>query len=357
MLASCVFLVACGDDPGAPPGGATAAGGDPFASAASVSVAVPETGRRYVRLSDASVVTPPDPSTSRDWDLALQGYEVFTNSGPSGAGEGAAFGPLTKQECAGDRAPVVPFLWADRTGGAFLDWYAYDGASHLVYSRQHVYGVRAGDRAWKVQVIGYYGDQHGAPTPALYGVRYAELGGGDGAARTVQVDGTAGGVSAAPGAASGCLDLATGAVAALTEGEAQASTGWHLCFRRDAIIVNGEAGGPGGVVAADLSPGDASTETLDRVKALTAEQQLARFDAVTREDVAAAAMRGDHVVSTFDREGWVDWTHGPPAPADAGWLVLDASGGNKSLVAFGAFEGSTASSPGTVALRIKPVRD
>src|SRR6187399_1197447 len=86
-------------------------------------VAVPDTGRVYVQLAEPALVTPSNPRESNDWDLAFENYDVFTNSGPSGAGRGAAFGQLDLSTLQDDTTPEVPFLAPDKAGGAFLDWY------------------------------------------------------------------------------------------------------------------------------------------------------------------------------------------------------------------------------------------
>ena len=48
----------------------------------------------------------------------------------------------------------MPFLAADSTGGAFIRWWFYGGApDHALYSRYHLYGIKDGDKQYKVQVI------------------------------------------------------------------------------------------------------------------------------------------------------------------------------------------------------------
>jgi hypothetical protein len=341
---------ACGAGGGAP------GKGEPGGRTVDLPIAVPPTGRVYVNLRAPGVVVPAgEPQTSHDWDLAFEGYELFTNSGPSGAGKGGAFGPLSRDEFLSNATPEVPFLQPDKTGGALLDWYAYDGAAHVLYSRFHVYGVKTAEKVWKFQVLAYYGERSNAPVGALYRVRYAglEAPASEGV-RELEVDGTAGGVQAAATAPSGCLDLATGTVKMLTVTDAQASVDWDLCFRRDAISVNGEAGGPGDVGAVDLQADLTAGETTDEVSLRTPESEQATFDVVTPSSLAAATFRGDHVVSAFERGRWLDTTTAPPRPRDAAWLVVDASGQHKFLISF-LFEQSTASSPGTVVLHIKPV--
>lgn len=368
VAASLVF-VACSDEagpnaksPAGEPGDVATPSGDADASVfdgvAALRVPVPDSGRVYVKLAPPSVVTPAgDPATSLDWDLAFEGFDVFTNSGASGAGQAAAFGPLDAVMFLDDAAPKVPFLTQDKAGGAFLDWYAYEQTSHALWSRYHVYGVRDGARLWKVQILSYYGQRDGAAVPAIYRMRYAELtADGSGPPHELSdVDGTAGGLSAGPSSPSECLDLGTGARSMLSPEEARASSAWHLCFRRDAVTVNGEIGGPRGVVAVDLDADARASETVDSVMERTAEGEEPAFDAAALASFDGKVFRGDRIVTAFS-DRWIDATKAPIAPVSAAWIAREAAGTQKFLLGFAAFEAPTSASPGVVDLRIKPVK-
>ncbi|MFT3837902.1 MAG: hypothetical protein QM723_13000 [Myxococcaceae bacterium] len=242
--------------------------------------------------------------------------------------------------------PDAPFIFTDKPGGAFLDWYAYDGSTHVLYSRFHVYGVKSGARFFKVQLLSYYGQQDNTAVGALYQVRYADVTAGAGAAQSLQIDGTAGGLSAPETAPSGCLTLATGAVALLTLDQARTSTNWDLCFRRDAVSVNGEAGGPGNVGAVDIQASQTAAETLAMLKTETASTQQAAFDSVDSAALSGATFRGDHIVSAFGA-AWLE---------EAAWLVVTANG-THFLVGLSPHLDDTTQSPGTVVLHIKPVSE
>mgnify|MGYP005854038481 CR=1 FL=1 len=341
----------------ASPAGTSSADPSTFDSGTELRVEVPESGRAYVKLDPPSAVTPADPATSVDWDLAFEGFDVFTNGGASGSGRAAAFGPLDAIAFVDDVAPAVPFLFPDRAGGAFLDWYDYEGApSHALWSRYHVFGVKDGDRLWKVQLLTYYGERDGAPVAGLYRLRYAELT-AQGSGPTVEppaLDGSAGGPQAPESTPSECLDLATGARTMLTPAEARASVAWHLCFRRQTVSVNGEIGGPRGVGAVDLDADRTATETIEEVKARTPESELARFDAVTAASFEGRTFRGDRVVRAFG-DAWIDRQKTPLEPARAERLVVDAAG-KRHLVGFVRFESPTPRSVGAVVMRIKPTR-
>lgn len=361
LAVSVAFVSACGDSADAAPAPAPdprAVVGPPkdddavYASARRLEVDVPPKGRVYLRLSDPAVVEVLDPTADNGWDLALEGYDVYTNGGASGKGAGAAFGPLDVQDFLGTHAPAVPFLLQDKPGGAFFDWYAYDAESHALWSRYHVVGLRDGQRLWKVQVLGYYGVRDGATVPALYRIRVADLTSGGATTEIGDLDGTAGGAGGAEDQPAACLDLGTGERRLLTSTQAASSNDWHLCFRRASIRVNGGAGGPRGVVGVDLDQATTAGETLASVQKRTAASELAHFDQCTRDSFSGMAFHGDRIVSAFT-DLWVDESASPPAPRPGAYLVTDASGKKKFLVAFPSFQNPTAVSPGKVVVRIK----
>jgi hypothetical protein len=327
-----------------------------FNSGEEVRVTVPATGRAFVKLaSPSTAVTPGDPTTDKTWDMAFGGVDAFTNSGPSGPGHAAAFGPLEGVVFLGDTVPDVPFVNSDVTGGAFANWFAYDQNAHVIYSRFHVFGIKDGDKTYKVQVLDYY--EHpdaGDPIGAKYRIRYAELGQPD--KELADIDGTAGGVNGGTAdAPSACLDLGTGQTTMLSEAQARTSSAWHLCFRRTNISVNGDAGGPRNVGAVDLDAAQTAGEKLSDITQKTPASELAQFDAVTSASFTNQTFRGDHVVSEFTGQ-WTDGSSGVLTPLQVAWLVVGADGSATYLVGFERFEGATATSLGTVVMRAKAVK-
>lgn len=366
--------VACGSDPvtkhamdaGATPADASAgdgpdaaAGGAPTASPLALNVPVSATKTTYVKLSPPAVVEETDPAHATDWDLAFVGYDVFTNGGVSGPGNGSAFGPLSVGLFGFPEDPVsVPFLIPDEAASAFVAWYAYESSTHELYTRFHVYGVSSGGHHYKLQILGYYGADSSMPVSGLYQLRYAEVTTG-GSGKTVEldsVDGTLDGAMPGPDVPSACLTLATGKTTLLSPNDAVKSSDWDVCFWRDAIDVNGGVGGPGDVTAVDLEAADLESETLADVKRRTADNQAALFDGV---DLAALTSpdldyRGDYAVSAFTGQ-WADLSADPPVPTPAAaFLVVAADGASRYLVSFNAFDGADATSPGTVELGIAP---
>jgi hypothetical protein len=355
-------FVACSDTAGSKPVGGGDAGptGPDFSAGEQIDVPVPDGQRVYVRLaSPPAIVNPANPTTDKGWDLAFEGLEVYTNSGPSGSGSSLGFGPLDPVVFLGEEAPVVPFLTADKTGGAFIRWYYYEGApNHALHSRFHVFGVRDGARQWKVQILTYYGERDGAPVAGLYKIRYAEVlaGGGSGPVQEPpNIDGTAGGPQGTLDNPSECIDFGTGARVMHTPAAARAASDWHVCFRRQDISVNGELGGPRNVAAIDFEADKLGAETLTEILNRTPSSEQAKFDAVNEQSFAGQPLRGDRVVSAFSGL-WIEKGSSPPRPGNFAWLVVGANGKSNYLVGFSKFVSASATSPGTVAMSVKPVQ-
>lgn len=361
MIAMTVGLCACEEIPskasgGGAEGGNAAAGGSPAGGGGAPFetgrlLDVPVTGAVHVDLDEPAIVTADD-----DWELRFEGLDVFTNGGVSGSRSAAAFGPLSAPTLLADSVPEVPFLIEDYAGGPFLDWYAYDGSTHAIYSRYHVYGVRRGDELYKVVILSYYGEEQGAPISALYQVLAARLDEPGDAVAYQNIDGTAGGLSPGPDDPSGCIRLSTGNVVLLSPEEAASSPDWDLCFRRDAISVNGGVAGAAGVEAVDLMGAETESERLDEVEARTPESERPAFDAVDSASLADPSLvyLADGPVSAFTG-AWLEAGVTPVAPASAAWLVAGADGTTPFLIAFDGFEGATSSGVGTVHLRVKRI--
>lgn len=330
----------------------------PSIESGELSIEVSATERTFVKLATREVVTPSDPKDSTEWDVAFVGYDVLTNGGISGSGAGAAFGPLDIAVFVFPDEPVdVPFWITDAPGGVFLRWYAYDGTDHTLYSRYHVYGLRSGGRLYKLQVLGYYGEVQGAPVSALYQLRYAEVT-ADGSGETQEIhdlDATLDGREPSPDAPSGCFTLATGETTLLTPNQAKRSHDWDVCFQREAISVNGDLGGPGGVTGVDLEAPDLDGETIATVKKRTAAGEQAHFDGVDEVALSSPELeyRGDGVTTAFTGK-WADLAVEPPAPKPStAFVVRSADGRSRYLVSFDSFQGATAETPGTLTLTIQ----
>ncbi|NUO48810.1 MAG: hypothetical protein HOV80_08140 [Polyangiaceae bacterium] len=348
------FIAACDEIP--EDGGTTGtggAGGVPETEGTPLDVPVNDQ-KVYVDLDVPAVV-----DAGAAWDIAFQGRNVFTNGGVSGSAQGSAFGPLDQTDFNADLVPAeVPFMIDDIYGGPFVDWWMYEPSEHVIYSRFHVFGVRRGSEHYKVQLISFYGEVSGAPAAALYRFRVAHVTPGGSEATVIydEFDGTAGGPDPSPSSPSGCLVLATGQRLELTPDQAKQNADWDLCFRRDAVSVNGGEGGPGGVLAVDLDIDETPSESLDDVMARTETTELARFDAVDYQAIsnAALAYKGDGVISAFT-DFWTKAKVSPLEPAAYSFLVAGADGVTPFFVIFDSFTGATADNPGTVHMRVKKI--
>lgn len=314
--------------------------------------------RTFVELASPSqVMVKGDGESSIAWDLALQGRDVFVNGGISGPGNGSAFGPLSAPTFLSDTAPEVPLMLQDRAGGAFIDWYDYGGATHQLFSRYHVYGLRDGDRYFKLQVLGYYGEKLGAPVAALYHVRYAEVT-ADGVGETQEltgIDAMAGGSKPDDDAPSACLNLDTEEVTPLTPAEAIEADDWHVCFRREAISVNGGLSGPRGMTAVDLQGELTAEETEAEIQARTAQSEQPAFDDTDLGTLRAAEYQEDGAVTAFGRR-WLEPGSEPLAVSEDVWLVIGADGAGKFLVRFSDLTEDPAQGSAELTLEAKPVR-
>ncbi len=322
---------------------------------------VSENAKTFIELSTPSIVDiGGDGTDSTAWDLAFQGYDVFTNSGLSGSAQGGALGPYAPDIFDSGIDPASPIITHDSIGGAFLRWYAYDyeNPAHALFSRFHIFGVKEGSRFWKVQILSYYGEQNGAPLSAFYRIRYAEVT-ENGPLPTVElqnIDGTAGGPTGSENSPSGCLDFDTQTISQLSPSELAASSAWHLCFRREIISVNGELGGPRNIAATDTDGAKTPFEGVLDVANKTPESELAAFESATYAKLKDPSLkyRGDRVVSIFSDQ-WHNAQANPPEPLGSSWVVVTAGGQKRFIVRFTRFEGAGEKTPNQIVMRIKPV--
>jgi hypothetical protein len=332
------------------------AGAINFNSGDELDVPVPDGKRVYVKLTaPPAIINVTTPTTDTTWDIAFEGTDLYTNSGPSGGGAAQAFGPLDAIAFIDDTAPDVPFLTSDQTGGAFIRWWFYSGPpDHALFSRFHTYGVKDGNTLYKVQVETYYGKRDNASVSALYKIRYTQIG-QPASKEVVDLDGTAGGPSATGDLPVDCLDLGTGVRTQLTAAQSRTSSAWHLCFRRENISVNGEIGGPRGITAIDFDAAKTATEQLADVETRTVDTQQAAYDAINDQSFVGQTLRGDRVVSAFTGL-WITNGSNPVAPSQMAWLVVGGDGKSRYLLGFSRFDGATATNVGTAVMRVKAVK-
>jgi hypothetical protein len=173
LLATGAVLAACPDDPTKSNdlGWIKADGGN----GGEVEVdATSETAWTYVSFAKGVVAAPATPEDSLDWDIAFQRYNVKTNGGSSGRGQGAAsdLGVLdlqttTTAEVTGwtPDAVIADARTDDRKSmnAVLSGWYAYHFFKHELVSLYHLYAVRAADGSIALFKIHSYYDAAGTP--------------------------------------------------------------------------------------------------------------------------------------------------------------------------------------------------
>ena len=116
------------------------------------------------------VVTPDKPEESLAWDVAFQRYNLKTNGGTSGPGQGAA-ADLGEKDLATTRSATVSGWTEDaviedaRTGdersmnSVLSGWYSYHFGRHELVSKYSLYAIRAADgRVALFKIYDYYDD-------------------------------------------------------------------------------------------------------------------------------------------------------------------------------------------------------
>jgi hypothetical protein len=353
----CLALAACEDEdqttsPPAPPGAT------PVPMPASQDVTLEAAGgkRTFLSLRAATLVEVADPASSAEWDLSLTGYLLQTNSGPSGPGKGAAYGPITDQGWDQiENAGVVPHpsVWSiDRVASPFDGWYLYNRCPegmHTLASRFRVYGVESAGRRHALQILSYYGLVMGAPVAGRYSLRFGEVPAA-GAASLRQVSDLDASKQAV------YLDLATGMPVPLSEAEARTSSAWDIGLRRSEIFVNGGVAGPKGVRAVDLDGG--RSEPVEDVCGMTEASERPRFERVDAATLADSQLRwkASELEDAF-QEKWFtyDLTRHEIAPAGGTWIVRGADGASHFKLEITGIEGASRAEAGRVSLRLAPI--
>ncbi|MBI2335285.1 MAG: HmuY family protein [Deltaproteobacteria bacterium] len=132
----------------------------------------------YWDFSSGAVVTPADPSTSHEWDMAFRRAQIAANCGTTHmmAGhetQGGVMNMATTDwagttECPAEGYEVdemMPIPGPPGSGEysgnpALADWFDYDPATHAVSSKSLVYCIRTADGKYaKFTIINYAGGQ------------------------------------------------------------------------------------------------------------------------------------------------------------------------------------------------------
>lgn len=165
-----------------------------------VEVRFPMRGYGYLKIGEGEV-TPAEPDTSLEWDLAFSGPAWQTNGGESRVGKGGArlapagstFDGLSSAPTSGytlDRSilypgpPGSPRYVGNQT---LNEWYDYDEVNHLAIPKDVVYLIRKADGGYaKMQILAYdepnrtyrlkFGEVTRSPDVARSEVHAADLG-------------------------------------------------------------------------------------------------------------------------------------------------------------------------------------
>lgn len=142
----------------------------------------------YFDFSAGAQVYPANPATSTGWDIGFNNYEVFLNSSPNGSGSATAFpmfGELNDatslEECTAHpaQAPMFQDYIASIFNGDINDpaanWYNYNGTTHELTSKAHVYLILNDTELYKLRIESYYRNIGGVPTSGYYTIVWNEL--------------------------------------------------------------------------------------------------------------------------------------------------------------------------------------
>ena len=248
-------------------------------------------GEAWLSLREGQVLDAAE-VTDNNWDLHVDGWNLFLNGGASGSGSGAGspfrdLDPDLSFEQVNREQDILYFLFQDDYGSVLSNWWAYGlRGGHTVYSRFHRYWLHDSGRWWKLQLLSYYQLVDGAPQAAHMGFRWQEvLESGNGEVREMHVDATAGGISAAPDDPLNqfrYVDLDSGEITRHSDESAATSSEWHIGFRRFYIRLNGGTSGPRGVASYDQDA--ENEESNEALLEMTPESALAGFEALGWSD-------------------------------------------------------------------------
>lgn len=114
-------------------------------------------------------------TAATDWDIKVEvsadgrDWNIWSNGGVSGSGNGGAFGPIDSATIgayvSGTSSPagtdITRFYGQDSAGGVFKDntWYAYSlQGNNKLWPNYRVYAIGTGSVQYKLQILSYYND-------------------------------------------------------------------------------------------------------------------------------------------------------------------------------------------------------
>lgn len=203
---------------------------------------------------------------------------------------------------------------------------AYGVDGYTMFANFTTYLFKDGENYYKAQVLSNYGEEGDLGSGNLY-IRYAQLGGQTEYMSIVGTYETA-----------GYADLVNGSNTTVEQD-------WHFSYQRGiGFTVNSGISGEGNIVAcAAHTPNglynEDGTANADAFKALTYENTLASFEAVTAESCAAEDLIEDSLKTQISSDHWVDTSAYPVVTAlvstDNGWIVKSSTDDGNGNFAYG----------------------
>jgi hypothetical protein len=269
----------------------------------------------YVSFETGVIAAPADPKASLDWDVAFQRYNVKTNGGTSGPGQGAA-AELGALDLKDTTTAAVGSWTADaeiadaRTNSKqsmnsiLSGWYDYHFLKHVLVSKYRLYAIRAADgRVALFKIYDYYDDVGAAGKLTILFRFPVQSGDAPDAGPTgtpdagtpellddviTETDGIVRGETNFDARTRWSYFSFASRGAVTVEGEARESAAWDLAFDQWLVASNsGTSGSAGAGVKLAETEFDAAVTAptegyeVDSVQAIGAEQRLESVNPVT----------------------------------------------------------------------------
>ncbi len=275
-------------------------------------------GYTYLDITDG-VITPADPDTSTEWDVAVSGPAWRSNGGQDRAGIGGVrradsgdFDAITTAPTIGYRIDAeIPYPGPPGSGmyvgnPVLVDWYDYDMTTHLATPKPDVvFLVRGGDGSYgKLQLLEYDG------MSLTYRLKIAPV------TKTITTESAT--IDASDGAAFTYFSLRLGETVDVDD--PSTSMDWDLGLSRTRFKTNGGTSGPGngaavGPIAQPLE------QIVDPTTATFAEDAM-----IDDPEAPGTQFSGNPALA-----GWFALTGTSTTPKDVAYVVRTADGGYSKM--------------------------
>lgn len=134
----------------------------------------------FFSFASGGLVEIDDPANSLDWDIWFDGFDVKINSGVHGMGECGVY-PIYDENNDFDALQTAPpdmgaAYETDTVSSIFDNWYDYNGETHELTSKGHVYVIMVDDSTYfKMLIENYYKVVSGSPVSAWISFRFGRL--------------------------------------------------------------------------------------------------------------------------------------------------------------------------------------